>query len=50
MCVGWLGNFLGIKLDKIVLGFDDGYFFVWDKEMGWFEGIWEGDGLVVNGR
>lgn len=41
-------NFLGTKSDKIASGSDDGYFFVWDKESGRLEGIWEGDGSVVN--
>ncbi|OXG48096.1 hypothetical protein J010_04775 [Cryptococcus neoformans] len=41
-------NFLGTKSDKIASGSDDGYFFVWDKETGRLEGIWEGDGSVVN--
>nr|KIR88499.1 hypothetical protein I308_01568 [Cryptococcus tetragattii IND107] len=41
-------NFLGTKSDKIASGSDDGYFFVWDKETGKLDGIWEGDGSVVN--
>lgn len=41
---------MGTKSDKIASGSDDGYFFVWDKESGRLEGIWEGDGSVVNGR
>jgi WD and tetratricopeptide repeat-containing protein 1 len=43
-----IGNFLGVKSDKICSGSDDGNFFVWDKETGRLEGIWEGDGSVVN--
>ncbi|WWC71849.1 uncharacterized protein I206_105808 [Kwoniella pini CBS 10737] len=41
-------NFLGVRADKICSGSDDGNFFVWDKETGKLEGIWEGDGSVVN--
>ena len=41
---------MGTKSDKIASGSDDGYFFVWDKETGRLDGIWEGDGSVVNGR
>ncbi|OCF32192.1 hypothetical protein I316_06106 [Kwoniella heveanensis BCC8398] len=41
-------NFLGIRADKICSGSDDGNFFVWDKDTGRLEGIWEGDGSVVN--
>lgn len=44
-----LGNFLGARSDKVCSGSDDGNFFVWDKETGRLEGIWEGDGSVVNG-
>lgn len=44
------GNFLGSRADKVCCGSDDGNFFVWDKETGGLEGIWEGDGSVVNGR
>ena len=31
-------------------GSDDGHFFVWDKDTGRLEGIWEGDGSIVNGQ
>lgn len=41
-------NFLGVRADKVAAGSDDGHFFVWDKESGKLEGIWEGDGSVVN--
>ncbi|KAL7418329.1 hypothetical protein Q5752_006787 [Cryptotrichosporon argae] len=41
-------NFLGERSDKIASGSDDGNFFVWDKDTGRLEGIWEGDGSVVN--
>ncbi|KAK6909578.1 hypothetical protein I203_103599 [Kwoniella mangroviensis CBS 8507] len=41
-------NFLGTRADKICSGSDDGNFFVWDKDSGRLEGIWEGDGSVVN--
>ncbi|WVF73160.1 hypothetical protein IAT40_007979 [Kwoniella sp. CBS 6097] len=41
-------NFLGTRADKICSGSDDGNFFVWDKDTGRLEGIWEGDGSVVN--
>ncbi|KAK8853074.1 hypothetical protein IAR55_003775 [Kwoniella newhampshirensis] len=41
-------NFLGRRSDKVCSGSDDGNFFVWDKETGRLEGIWEGDGSVVN--
>lgn len=44
------GNFLGARSDKVVSGSDDGNFFVWDKDTGKLEGIWEGDGSVVNGE
>lgn len=43
-------NFLGVRSDKICSGSDDGNFFVWDKDSGRLEGIWEGDGHVVNGE
>jgi WD and tetratricopeptide repeat-containing protein 1 len=36
--------------DKIASGSDDGNFFVWDKATGRLDGIWEGDGSVVNGQ
>ncbi|ORY26663.1 WD40-repeat-containing domain protein [Naematelia encephala] len=41
-------NFLGARSDKVCSGSDDGNFFVWDKDTGRLEGIWEGDGHVVN--
>ncbi|CAD6574820.1 MAG: hypothetical protein TREMPRED_001230 [Tremellales sp. Tagirdzhanova-0007] len=41
-------NFLGARSEKVCSGSDDGHFFVWDKETGRLEGIWEGDGRVVN--
>ncbi|WVR07807.1 hypothetical protein IAU60_004850 [Kwoniella sp. DSM 27419] len=41
-------NFLGTRADKVCSGSDDGNFFVWDKDTGRLEGIWEGDGSVVN--
>ncbi|KAL1409988.1 hypothetical protein Q8F55_003988 [Vanrija albida] len=41
-------TFLGDSSDKIASGSDDGNFFVWDKATGRLEGIWEGDGEVVN--
>ncbi|WWD19486.1 hypothetical protein CI109_103946 [Kwoniella shandongensis] len=41
-------NFLGTRSDKVCSGSDDGNFFVWDKDTGRLEGIWEGDGSVVN--
>ncbi|WWC64409.1 uncharacterized protein I303_107019 [Kwoniella dejecticola CBS 10117] len=41
-------NFLGVRADKVCSGSDDGNFFVWDKDTGRLEGIWEGDGSVVN--
>ena len=44
------GNFLGARSEKVCSGSDDGNFFVWDKETGRLEGIWEGDGHVVNGE
>jgi nuclear receptor interaction protein len=44
------GNFLGDRSDKIASGSDDGNWFVWDKETGKLDGIWLGDGDVVNGE
>lgn len=44
------GNFLGTRADKVCSGSDDGHFFVWDKETGRLEGIWEGDASIVNGQ
>lgn len=41
-------NFLGSRSDKVCSGSDDGNFFVWDKDTGKLEGIWEGDGQIVN--
>ena len=43
-------NFLGVRADKVCSGSDDGSWFVWDKETGRLEGLWEGDGDVVNGQ
>jgi hypothetical protein len=40
-------TFLGAEKNYIGSGSDDGNFFVWSKE-GKLEGIWEGDGSVVN--
>jgi hypothetical protein len=45
-----IGNFLGLRSDKVCSGSDDGHFFVWDKDTGRLEGIWEGDGSIVNGQ
>jgi WD and tetratricopeptide repeat-containing protein 1 len=45
-----VGNFLGVRSDKVCSGSDDGNFFVWDKDTGRLEGIYEGDGSVVNGE
>lgn len=42
-------NFLGSRSDKVCSGSDDGHFFVWDKDTGKLEGIYKGDGSVVNG-
>lgn len=44
-----LVTFLGARSNKVCSGSDDGNWFVWDKETGRLEGIWEGDGSVVNG-
>ena len=44
------GNFLGTRADKVCSGSDDGNFFVWDKDTGRLDGIWEADGHVVNGQ
>ncbi|TYJ52298.1 hypothetical protein B9479_007113 [Cryptococcus floricola] len=41
-------NFLGVRSDKIASGSDDGHFMVWDKDTGRLEGVWEGDGAIVN--
>jgi nuclear receptor interaction protein len=41
-------NFLGDSSDKVAQGSDDGNFFVWDKVTGRLEGIWQGDGDIVN--
>lgn len=46
-------NFLGFGLgrsDKVCSGSDDGNWFVWDKASGRVDGVWEGDGSVVNGE
>lgn len=40
-------TFLGAEKNYIGSGSDDGNFFVWSRE-GKLEGIWEGDGSVVN--
>lgn len=45
-----IGNFLGLRSDKVCSGSDDGHFFVWDKNTGRLEGIWEGDSSIVNGQ
>jgi nuclear receptor interaction protein len=42
-------NFLGTRADKVCSGSDDGSWFVWDRDTGRLEGLWEGDGDVVNG-
>lgn len=42
-------NFLGGRSEKIASGSDDGNFFVWDSMSGRLEGVWKGDGSVVNG-
>ena len=47
---GIIGNFLGARSEKVCSGSDDGNFFVWDKDSGKLEGIWEGDGHIVNGE
>lgn len=36
--------------DKVASGSDDGNFFVWNKVTGKLDGIWEGDGSIVNGK
>ncbi|KZO97971.1 WD40 repeat-like protein, partial [Calocera viscosa TUFC12733] len=41
-------NFLGPNDDFVVSGSDDGSFFLWDKQTSRLEGIYEGDGSVVN--
>ncbi|ORX40723.1 WD40-repeat-containing domain protein [Kockovaella imperatae] len=41
-------NFLGSRSEKVCCGSDDGNFFVWDKATGRLDGIWEGDGSIVN--
>jgi len=41
-------TFLGVRSDKVCSGSDDGNWFVWDKMTGKLEGIWKGDGQVVN--
>ncbi|TFK75871.1 WD40 repeat-like protein [Pluteus cervinus] len=41
-------NFLGPHDEFVTSGSDDGNFFIWDKATGALEGIYEGDGSVVN--
>ncbi|KXN89623.1 WD repeat protein iqw1 [Leucoagaricus sp. SymC.cos] len=41
-------NFLGPKDELVVSGSDDGNFFVWDKSTTQLNGIYEGDGSIVN--
>lgn len=41
-------NFLGPSDELVVSGSDDGNFFVWDKSTTDLNGIYEGDGSVVN--
>ena len=43
-------SFGGARSDKVCSGSDDGNWFMWDKSTGQLEGIWEGDGSVVNGQ
>lgn len=43
-------NFLGTRADKVCSGSDDGCWFVWDKNTGRLDGVWEGDESVVNGE
>ncbi|KZW04202.1 WD40 repeat-like protein [Exidia glandulosa HHB12029] len=40
-------NLIGHKDEYVVSGSDDGNWFMWDKD-GTLQGIWEGDGSVVN--
>ncbi|EJU06204.1 WD40 repeat-like protein [Dacryopinax primogenitus] len=41
-------NFLGPNDEFVASGSDDGSFFIWDKRTSRVEGIYEGDGSVVN--
>ena len=41
-------NFLGPNDESVVSGSDDGNFFIWDKNNGKLQGIYEGDSSVVN--
>ncbi|KAJ8086654.1 hypothetical protein PM082_005477 [Marasmius tenuissimus] len=41
-------NFLGPRDEFVTSGSDDGNFFVWDKSSGDLQGLYEGDGSVVN--
>jgi len=41
-------NFLGPNDNFVVSGSDDGSFFIWDKQTSRLQGIYEGDGSVVN--
>jgi WD repeat-containing protein 42A len=41
-------NFLGHSDEYVVSGSDDGLWFMWSKSTSKLEGIWEGDGSVVN--
>jgi len=47
MCL-LLVNFLGSNDDLIVSGSDDGNFFIWDKHTAKLNGVYEGDGSIVN--
>lgn len=41
-------NFLGSNDDLVVSGSDDGNFFIWDKHTAKLNGVYEGDGSIVN--
>ncbi|KAF8640101.1 hypothetical protein AX17_001339 [Amanita inopinata Kibby_2008] len=41
-------NFLGPNDELVVSGSDDGNFFLWDKKTETLQGIYEGDGSIVN--
>ena len=41
-------NFLGAEDEFVTSGSDDGNFFIWEKNTGKLQGIYEGDGCVVN--
>ncbi|KDQ21043.1 hypothetical protein BOTBODRAFT_169706 [Botryobasidium botryosum FD-172 SS1] len=41
-------NFMGPRDDYVVSGSDDGNWFMWSKHSGELQGIWEGDGSIVN--